>query len=41
MTVNFEKIEVVKRFSDMGYTAITLMNKLPKDVNLFIKSAFL
>ncbi|MCD1117770.1 efflux RND transporter periplasmic adaptor subunit [Chryseobacterium turcicum] len=39
-TVNFEKIEVVKGSSDMGYTAITTVNEIPADAEVVTKGAF-
>lgn len=39
-TVNFEKIEVVKGSSDMGYTAITTVNEIPADASVVTKGAF-
>jgi hypothetical protein len=39
-TINFEKIEVVKGSSDMGYTAITTVNEIPKDAEVVVKGAF-
>jgi RND family efflux transporter MFP subunit len=38
--INFEKIEVVKGSSDMGYTAITTVNEISKDAEVVIKGAF-
>lgn len=37
---NFERIEVAKGVSDMGYTAITPILDLPKDVQVVVKGAF-
>lgn len=37
---NFEKIEVVKGVSNMGYTAITPINTIPKNSKIVIKGAF-
>jgi len=39
-TINFEKIEVVKDSSDMGYTAITTVNEISKDAEVVVKGAF-
>ncbi|MFL9832416.1 efflux RND transporter periplasmic adaptor subunit [Chryseobacterium terrae] len=39
-TVNFKKIEVVKGSSDMGYTAITTVNEIPKEALVVTKGAF-
>lgn len=37
---NFEKIEVVKGTSDMGYTAITPVTDIPADAKIAVKGAF-
>lgn len=37
---NFEKIEVVKGVSELGYTAITPVVKIPQDAKVVIKGAF-
>lgn len=39
-TMNFEKIEVVKGSSDMGYTAITTINEVDPNVQIVVKGAF-
>lgn len=39
-TTNFERIEVVKGTSDMGYTAITPVRTLNEDSQIVIKGAF-
>lgn len=39
-TINFEKIEVVKGSSDMGYTAITPVSEISPDAKIVVKSAF-
>jgi cobalt-zinc-cadmium efflux system membrane fusion protein len=39
-TTNFEKIEIVKGVSNMGYTAITFVNDIPKDAVIVTKGAF-
>lgn len=39
-TINFEKIEVVKGSSDMGYTAITTVTEISKDAEVVVKGAF-
>lgn len=39
-TLNFEKIEVVKGVSDMGYTAITPVSELPQNAKVVTKGAF-
>ncbi|OPC64734.1 efflux RND transporter periplasmic adaptor subunit [Elizabethkingia miricola] len=39
-TINFEKIEVVKGTSDMGYTAITPVGQLAPDAKIVVKGAF-
>lgn len=36
----FEKVLVVKGVSDMGYTAITLLQDIPKDAKVVFKGAF-
>ena len=39
-TTNFEKIEVVKGISNMGYTAITPLVDIPKNTKIVSKGAF-
>ncbi|SDI56249.1 RND family efflux transporter, MFP subunit [Chryseobacterium jejuense] len=39
-TLNFEKIEVVKGTSDMGYTAITPIGQIAADAKIVVKGAF-
>lgn len=39
-TINFEKIEVVKGSSDMGYTAITPVTDIAPNAKIVVKSAF-
>lgn len=39
-SMNFEKIEVVKGVSDMGYTAVTFVKALPADAKIVTKGAF-
>jgi len=39
-TMNFEKIEVVKGSSDMGYTAITPISAIALDAKIVVKGAF-
>ena len=39
-TTNFEKIEIVKGVSNMGYTAITFVYEIPKDAVIVTKGAF-
>lgn len=39
-TLNFEKIEVVKGTSDMGYTAITPVGEIPDNAKIVVKGAF-
>ncbi|AKK74882.1 secretion protein HylD [Chryseobacterium gallinarum] len=39
-TMNFEKIEVVKGTTDMGYTAITPIGEIPADAKIVVKGAF-
>ena len=38
--LNFEKIEVVKGTSDMGYTAITPVGNIPDNAKIVVKGAF-
>jgi cobalt-zinc-cadmium efflux system membrane fusion protein len=38
--INLEKIEVIKGISNMGYTAITFINELPKEAKIIVKGAF-
>lgn len=39
-TVNFERIEVVKGTSEMGYTAITTVKSIPENAKIATKGAF-
>lgn len=39
-TLNFQKIEVIKGTSDMGYTAITPVGEIPADARIVVKGAF-
>lgn len=39
-TLNFEKIEVVKGTSDMGYTAVTPVGNIPDHAKIVVKGAF-
>lgn len=39
-TTNFERIEVIKGVSNVGYTAITTVNEIPKDAKIVTKGAF-
>ncbi|MGL2963797.1 efflux RND transporter periplasmic adaptor subunit [Flavobacterium sp. RSB2_4_14] len=39
-TTNFEKIEVAKGVSNMGYTAITLVKEIPANAKIVTKGAF-
>ncbi|MCE3074167.1 efflux RND transporter periplasmic adaptor subunit [Chryseobacterium gwangjuense] len=39
-TMSFEKIEVVKGSTDMGYTAITPVNTIAPDAKIVVKGAF-
>ncbi|KFF13927.1 secretion protein HylD [Chryseobacterium soli] len=39
-TINFEKIEIVKGTSDVGYTAITPVRAIPDDSKIVVKNAF-
>ena len=38
--INFEKIEVAKGVSDLGYTAITPVSEVPADARVAVKGAF-
>lgn len=38
--INFEKIEVVKGVSNMGYTAITFISEIPNNAKVVTKGAF-
>lgn len=38
--VNFEKIEIAKGVSELGYTAITPVRELPKETQIVVKGAF-
>ena len=38
--VNFEKIEVIRGVSNMGFTGITPINEIPSDSKVVIKNAF-
>jgi len=38
--INFEKIEIIKGTSQMGYTAVTFVKEIPKDVQVVVKGAF-
>jgi ABC-type Zn2+ transport system substrate-binding protein/surface adhesin len=38
--VNFEKIEVVKGVSNMGYTAVTFVQDIPSNAKIVTKGAF-
>ena len=37
---NFVKTEIVKGISNMGYTAITLVNEIPQDSKVVTKGTF-
>ena len=37
---NFEKLEVLKGVSDMGYTAVTFVNQIPANAKIVVKGAF-
>ena len=37
---NFERVEVLKGVSDMGYTAVTFVNEIPADAKVVVKGAF-
>jgi len=39
-TMNFEKIEVIKGSTDMGYTAITPVSAIARDAKIVVKGAF-
>lgn len=39
-TINFEKVEVIKGTSDMGYTAITPVKGIPAGAKIVVKGAF-
>jgi cobalt-zinc-cadmium efflux system membrane fusion protein len=39
-TTNFEKIEIVKGVSNMGYTTITFINEIPQNAVVVTKGAF-
>ncbi len=39
-SMNFEKIEVLKGVSDMGYTAINFVNEIPANAKIVVKGAF-
>ncbi|SEH34675.1 efflux RND transporter periplasmic adaptor subunit [Chryseobacterium culicis] len=39
-TLSFEKIEVVKGTSDMGYTAVTPVGNIPDNAKIVVKGAF-
>ncbi len=39
-TINFERIEVIKGVSNVGYTAITTVNEIPKNAKIVTKGAF-
>jgi len=39
-SLNFEKIEVVKGTSNMGYTAVTFVNEIPANAKVVTKGAF-
>ena len=38
--MNFEKIEVLKGVSQMGYTGVTLLNDIPKNAKIVVENAF-
>ena len=38
--LNFERVEVLKGVSDMGYTAVTFLNEIPKNTMVVVKGAF-
>jgi len=39
-SMNFERVEVLKGVSDMGYTAVTFLNEIPKNTVVVVKGAF-
>lgn len=39
-TIHFEKIEVVKGISNVGYTAVTFVKDIPVDAQIAVKGAF-
>ncbi|WP_407480269.1 efflux RND transporter periplasmic adaptor subunit [Elizabethkingia miricola] len=39
-SINFEKIEILKGVSDMGYTAITFVKQIPVNAKIVVKGAF-
>lgn len=39
-TTNFEKVEIIKGISDMGYTAVTFINEVPTTAKIATKGAF-
>ncbi|MDQ1159671.1 cobalt-zinc-cadmium efflux system membrane fusion protein [Chryseobacterium sp. SORGH_AS 447] len=39
-TTNFEKVEVIKGASDMGYTAVTPVKEIPADAEIAVKGAY-
>ena len=39
-TFNFEKVEVLKGVSDMGYTAVIFVHEIPKNAKIVVKGAF-
>lgn len=39
-TINFEKVEVIKGASDMGYTAVTPVKEIPADAEIAVKGAY-
>jgi len=39
-SINFEKIEILKGVSDMGYTAITFIKQVPANQKIVVKGAF-
>ena len=38
--INFEKIEVIKGVSDLGYTAVTFITEFPANAKIVTKGAF-
>jgi hypothetical protein len=37
---NYERVPVVKETSDVGYTEVTLLRKLPPEAKIIVKGAF-
>lgn len=39
-SLNFERVEIIKGVSDMGYTAVTFINEIPPNSSIVVKGAF-